>query len=208
MNSLDPSNSNSLPAANSLPATANLPTAMQGQDPLAQLQDIHVPAEIGIWPPAWGWWLLAILIISTISVLVFLIRRNQSRNAYRKLALAELTKCEAGIDKSQSSEYLQTISILLRRTSISGFGEHFNLSLKGEDWLQWLDAQCKDSNSQFTQGVGRVLLTGPYQKSPEFNRTELHELVAQWIKKHRNQWQRKTTSAPAQVTPKEAAQHA
>lgn len=161
------------------------------QDPLAQLQDIHLPAEIGLWPPAWGWWLLLVISITTISAAIFFIKRKKSRNAYRALATKELIKIQQQYSDKQNSEYLQALSIILRRTALSGFGNLFNASLKGDEWLQWLDAQCAKTNQQFSQGVGRVLLIGPYQKSPEFNRNELHKLCALWISEHRNQWQHK-----------------
>lgn len=159
------------------------------QDPLAQLQDIHLPAEIGLWPPAWGWWLLLIVSIAVVSALVFFIKRKKSRNAYRALAIKELTKINQQYSEEQNSEYLQAVSIILRRTALSGFGNQFNASLKGDDWLQWLDEQSPKTNHQFSQGVGRVLLIGPYQKSPQFDRNELQKLCALWINEHRNQWQ-------------------
>lgn len=168
------------------PSTSSQQT---GQDPLAQLQDIHLPAEIGLWPPAWGWWLLLVLSIAIISALGFFIKRKKSRNAYRALAKKELIKIQQEYSDEQNSEYLQAVSIVLRRTALSGFGNLFNASLKGDEWLQWLDVQCAKTNRQFSQGVGRVLLIGPYQKSPQFDRTELHRLCALWISEHRNQWQ-------------------
>lgn len=180
------------------------------QDPLAQLQDIHLPAEIGLWPPAWGWWLLLILSIAIISALLFFIKRKKSRNAYRPLASKELLKIKQQYSNEQNSEYLQAVSIILRRTALSGFGQHFNASLKGEDWLQWLDSQCAKTNHQFSQGVGRVLLIGPYQKSPEFDRNELHTLCALWINEHRNQWQQRPKEKIRTKTEKnsEAKNHA
>ena len=159
------------------------------QDPLAQLQDIHLPAEIGLWPPAWGWWLLLVLTIAAIGALVFFLKRKKSRNAYRAFATKELAKINQQYSDEQNSEYLQAVSIILRRTALSGFGSLFNASLKGDEWLQWLDTQCAKTNHQFEHGVGRVLLIGPYQKSPEFNRNELHKLCGLWISEHRNQWQ-------------------
>ena len=36
---------------------------MNPQDPLSQLKDIHLPATGGFWPPAPGWWLLALILL-------------------------------------------------------------------------------------------------------------------------------------------------
>jgi len=172
------------------PSSQNIsPQTGAAQDPLAQLQDIHVPADIGIWPPAWGWWVLLILVFVSIFALVFFINRKKNRNAYRALAIAELNNIQATYSAEQNSEYLQALSIILRRTALSGFGSRFNASLKGNEWLEWLDAQCAKTKHQFSQGVGVALLTGPYQKSPEFDRNELHNLSMLWVKEHRNQWQ-------------------
>lgn len=165
------------------------PQASAAQDPLAQLHDIHVPADIGIWPPAWGWWVLLAIIIVSLYALVFFIKRKKSRNAYRALAIAELNTIQTTYSPEQNSEYLQALSVILRRTALSSFDSQFNASLKGIEWLEWLDAQCAKTKQQFSQGVGVALLAGPYQKSPEFNRDELHNLSLVWIKEHRNQWQ-------------------
>jgi len=183
------------------------PTTAPAQDPLAQLQDIHLPAEIGLWPPAWGWWVLALLIIATVSALVFFIKRKISRNAYRTIAIAELNSIHKKYGSDQSSEYLQNLSIILRRTALSGFGSQFNASLKGHEWLQWLDEQCTKTNLQFSQGVGAALLIGPYQKNPEFNRDELHKLSLIWVNEHRNQWQRSSKKKSKKIDATSEANH-
>ena len=184
-----------------------LPTTAPAQDPLAQLQDIHLPAEIGLWPPAWGLWVLALLIIATVSALVFFIKRKISRNAYRTIAIAELNSIHKKYGSDQSSEYLQNLSIILRRTALSGFGSQFNASLKGHEWLQWLDEQCTKTNLQFSQGVGAALLIGPYQKNPEFNRDELHKLSLIWVNEHRNQWQRSSKKKSKKIDATSEANH-
>lgn len=166
------------------------PTQASAADPLAELKDIHLPADIGLWPPAWGWWLLLISAIVAVALLVFFIRRHRLRNAYRAQAIAELNTSAQQFGDNHNAEYLQALSVILRRTALSGFGNHFNASLKGAEFLQWLDAQCSTTQLQFSQGEGKALLLGPYQKNPEFNRTALHKLSILWIKEHRNQWQR------------------
>ena len=190
MNSQDPSQ---IVSQGSMP-----PTNPSVPDPLAELQDIHLPAEIGLWPPAWGWWLLLVVVIVCVASLGFLIKRNKSRNAYRALAIAELNNSFKQYSDEQNSEYLQALSVILRRTALSGFGNQFNASLKGHDFLQWLDEQCTKTHSQFSQGVGTALLIGPYQRNPEFDRVALHQLSLLWIKEHRNQWQRTKKSQEIQ----------
>ncbi len=170
------------------------------QDPLAQLQDIHLPDAIGLWPPAWGWWLLLVVIIVALGSIIYFLRRHKSRNAYRALALAELHAIQTQYSVEKNSEYLQAISILLRRVALSGFGAEFNASLKGGDWLLWLDAQSKKASADFSEGVGRALLIGPYQKNPEFDRIALHKLGEKWIQEHRNQWQKKSNTTTKKNT--------
>jgi hypothetical protein len=164
-------------------------TGPQAQDPLAQLQDIHLPPEIGLWPPAWGWWFLAALAIALLSTLVFVVRRQRRRNRYRQQALAELRELNRS-GPEQNGEWLQALSILLRRTAIAGCGPQFDTGLKAEAWLQWLDERCPACKQQFSQGAGTALLVGPYQKHPDCDRTALSQLAQTWIRQHRNQWQK------------------
>lgn len=174
----------------------NPQTPSSAPDPLAALQDIHLPEAIGLWPPAWGWWLLLFVVVATVASIIYFVRRNRSRNAYRALALKELATIKQQYDENKDAEYLQAISILLRRTALSGFGTTFNASIKGEEWLRWLDAQNSKPGTDFSQGVGRALLIGPYQKNPEFDRNALHKIVEKWIQYHRNQWQKKSAPTP------------
>ncbi|HWV14287.1 MAG TPA: DUF4381 domain-containing protein [Cellvibrio sp.] len=168
---------------------------LAAQDPLAQLQDIHLPAAIGLWPPAWGWWLLLIAVILILATSIFFLRRRRLRNAYRPLALRELQKIQQQFDPQKSAEYLQAISLLLRRTALSGFAAQFNSSLKGEEWLQWLDQQNPKAKYPFASDAGRVLLIGPYQKQPSIDAAQLHNIVEAWILQHRNQWQQKPANS-------------
>lgn len=180
---------------------ASTPQANNLSDPLAQLKDIHLPAEIGLWPPAWGWWLLVLFIIGSTATILFLLRRHKSRNAYRATALKELDNLQRELNENQAADYLQGLSIILRRTAITGCGKHFNPSINGQEWLEWLDSCCHQTKQQFSQGIGTVLLHGRYQKSPEFDRSQLHRLCVMWIQTHRNQWQLKQQSSPTQERP-------
>jgi hypothetical protein len=177
---------------------------LKGQDPLAQLEDIRLPEAISAWPPAWGWWLLALIVIGTVWAVVFIVRRHRLRNAYRVSALLELDHIYKAFNPEKKSDYLQAISILLRRTAISGHGDYFDASIKGETWLSWLDAQNTKKSMRFSDTAGKALLIGPYQRAPEFDQLELYTLTKHWIQHHRNQWQQK---AKTKIEMNEAVSH-
>ncbi|MBL4826389.1 MAG: DUF4381 domain-containing protein [Spongiibacteraceae bacterium] len=154
---------------------------MPEQDPLAQLRDIHLPNAISAWPPAPGWWILALIILTLLSgAIVFFYKRYQ-KNRYRRLALAALDQL------NQNDNYpifLQNLNALLKQTALAAKPTNNIASLSGKQWLEFLD---KSSNTHdFSEGVGAVLLDGPYKPTPPTkNINQLQELSKRWIKRHR-----------------------
>lgn len=175
---------------------------MEQTDPLAQLKDIHLPDPVGLWPLAWGWWLLLVAIILTVAVGMILLRRKQARNRYRALARVELERAKLIFEQDKdTASYLQHVSIILRRAALTGCGDSYHANLSGEAWLQWLDDQYSARQKNFTAGPGRVLLLGPYQKAPEADVESLHKLALEWLAQHRNQWQKKHSSVKKNSAP-------
>ncbi len=155
---------------------------MPEQDPLAQLRDIHLPEAIGFWPPAPGWWLLAILLLALLCYGYLTLRRRQQRNRYRKLALAELVSLQK---LDSNSEYLKQVNQLLKKTAIAAQPALPVAGLSGQPWLNFLDVT--GSTTGFSQGAGQVLATGPYSNPDavkDTDRISLHLLCQQWIKQH------------------------
>ena len=58
-------------------------------NPLA-LKDIHVPEQITNYPLAYGWWILAALIVLALVITVIKIRKSAKRNQVKKQALTQL----------------------------------------------------------------------------------------------------------------------
>jgi hypothetical protein len=173
--------------------------------PLDQLADIHLPASVSWWPLAIGWWILFAIILIGIGG-YFYWRKKQLRNHYRQVATTELQAAFAQLkaDPNNTAGYLQSVSLILRRTALTAQPTNFHSDVKGEEWLRWLDENCPalpqgkpatTSQQNFSAGVGRALLIGPYQKCPEFDQEALHSLCLLWIAKHRNRWQ-KNVQAP------------
>ena len=145
-------------------------------DPLDALRPLHAPLPVSWWPPALGWWVLAVVII----VLLVLWYRHWQRMAPQRAALRELKQLE----KHHKSEpqLVATLNALLKRYALVCWPSSTVASLTGEQWLQFLDAH--GGNGQFNQGCGRLLATSPYRDEP-LPQDELVLLIRRWIKKNR-----------------------
>jgi len=154
--------------------------------PLDQLADIHLPTGVSWWPLAPGWWiLLGLLVIAAIGA--YLWRRRTAQNAYRVIAQHQLAGIYADYQQTQNAAaYLQALSLLLRRTALTAYPHSFNASIKGNDWLMWLDSVCPALSEKFSGDIGQLLLSSVYQKNPQIDVSGLQELSSQWINLHRN----------------------
>ncbi|MEN0035984.1 MAG: DUF4381 domain-containing protein [Cellvibrio sp.] len=173
--------------------------------PLDQLADIHLPDGVSWWPLAPGWWiLLALLVVAAIGFLIW--RRRKQQNHYRTLALQELDAIYARYNEAQdAAAYLQALSVLLRRTALTAYPRSFNASIKGVEWLSWLDAVCPALDNKFSGELGQSLLNNIYQKNPQIDALGLQQLSAAWINQHRNH--RQKIPAAKKVTPATEANH-
>ncbi|MEM1244585.1 MAG: DUF4381 domain-containing protein, partial [Pseudomonadota bacterium] len=52
--------------------------------------------------------------------------------------------------------------------------------LTGINWLNFLDKTGK--TNQFSQGIGKVFLTGPYEKLVKTDVKRLESIIIKWIK--------------------------
>lgn len=165
--------------------------------PLDQLADIHLPDAVSWWPLAPGWWiLLALIIVAGIGFFIW--RQRKRQNHYRVVAQQELAIIYANYQQSQdAANYLHAISVLLRRTALTAYPSGFNASIKGQDWLNWLDAVCPGLNGKFSSDLGQSLLSSAYQKNPHIDAASLQQLCTDWISQHRNYRQKLSTSKKA-----------
>lgn len=149
------------------------------------LRDIHLPEAISGWPPALGWWLLAVLIPFLIGFMYwlykFLTRKTAIKTARKALAAI---KQDTGKDNSKK---LGEISILIRRVSISLAPRNEAAGLTGRAWLSYLDSSLK-KGKPFSEGIGRYLSDAPYRKEApaEMDLDQLIGLCEDWLKAQAN----------------------
>jgi hypothetical protein len=156
---------------------------MNSPDPLAQLRDIHLPGPISWWPPAPGWWILALILALALVVSIKFIIRHFRRNRYRKEALQELQKINVNMEGLSTRDNVEQLAMLLRRVAIHTCGRETVASLVGQAWLRFLDS--KGNTKQFTAGPGRVLADGHYQPHLETDLDQLSQLIEKWIRRSR-----------------------
>lgn len=141
---------------------------------LEQLKDLHLPAEVSVFPLATGWYCLIIFLFAIFAggLFIFWKRRNnkrQQQNIYKMLG---------AIESANSSEALTETSILIKRVAIMKFPEQKPQMLFGEQLLLFLDETGK--TTEFTTGDGRNLLM-IYQKQSIQNPEKFFALIRKWL---------------------------
>lgn len=149
------------------------------------LRDLHLPDTYLWWPLAIGWWFVIAMLLGVIigfGIFYYVKKKNKMQHCTITYALGVLKR----LSKENNKSILIThISRLLRRVCISLYGRRQVAGLTGERWLRFLDRKGK--TTAFTEGVGRILVAFPYQKTVDYPRQELLLLVQQWLQNQRSQ---------------------
>ena len=127
------------------------------------LRDLHLPAEIGWWPLAPGWWLVITLALIGIVLLARRVLAARKLGAARRYALRELERFATEYRRDNDAlNFGARLSALLRRTMLAYAPRQDVAGLTGEDWLCWLDQDL--DKPVFQSGPGRSLIELPYRK--------------------------------------------
>lgn len=169
---------------------------------LEQLRDIHVPAELGWWPPAIGWWVLALIMGFIIYKLARHLIQRQRLNYYKKQALMELSQqFDQWQQNDNDTQYLQGTHALLGRICLHLENGRPLSTLTGQ---QWIDELNRYSAQQLDQESAVALTQATYRKEPAVDVQALHKNVGHWIKHHKraplNSPIEKAKSNPSQVS--------
>lgn len=147
------------------------------------LRDIHLPEAVGWWPPAYGWWLLAGGLLIAALVLAWRYRSHYRERAALRGFKAVSRSLAAG---GAPAECIQRISMILRRFAMSVAGPRPVAGLTGEAWLGFLDSRWP--RDEFSAGIGRVLIYGPYAPPERISAGDvsaLNALCMDWVRAQR-----------------------
>ncbi|WDE13316.1 DUF4381 domain-containing protein [Thalassomonas haliotis] len=145
-------------------------------DPLAQLQDIHLPQQVHNYPLAPGWWVLLILISIITAVLLYKAVKAWRLNKQKRFALRQL-------NQSPIPNNAQIIAIL-KWTTMSYFPRKTSASLFGRKFQQFLTEQLPQKHQQaFTEQCGDAFEHLYQKESGDDSNIALSQAAILWLKK-------------------------
>ena len=148
-------------------------------DPLHELRDVHMPDPVSWWPPAFGWWMVIVVLVILVSLVLWAIAHRQ-RTRPRRIALAQLEQVKQQYAEHSDDQWATTeVSHLLRRYALAVFSRSHVAGLSGQSWLKFLDHA--GGTNQFSSGPGQSLRSGPYQSCGSVSAADLLPLVERWI---------------------------
>ena len=147
-------------------------------DALAGLRDYHLPEPMPWWPPAPGWWLLA-LGAALLALLLWLRHRRRRAQARAPLlALRELARLRERWQRDgDDTAFVRELAQLIRRYAISRWPADDAAGLTGADWRGYLAQKCADApapvRAALDGALGEAVTRWPYQPCPAQTSTEL-----------------------------------
>lgn len=116
-------------------------------DPLQQLKDVHLPAEPSWWPPAPGWWLLALALVALALFAWRQLRGWQARRQPHLLAarLHEQLVSDLQAGTLEPERYVHEANALLKRIMLHARQEASAAALSGDAWLSRLQALAPET---------------------------------------------------------------
>lgn len=147
------------------------------------LRDIHLPGPVDWWPLAYGWWLLLGSVVIAL-IAVWLRRRSRFRERAALKGLKAVAKALAG--GRAPAWCIQQISMTMRRFAMSSSRGVPVAGLTGDQWLRFLDSRWE--RDEFSEGIGRVLIYGPYAPAERVSADDvgaLNALCIDWVRAQR-----------------------
>lgn len=145
-------------------------------DVLEQLRDIQPPPPSGLWPLAPGWWILAALVLVTLTVVAVLGWRRHRRRAPKRAALARLARHT--VPEHPGPDWFASLNRLLKEAAIARHPGDQPAGLSGKQWSGFLARTSGDPDRPWQQ-----LVNASYRPQSELSPAEALQLADYWIRR-------------------------
>ena len=150
----------------------------EAQDLLAQLRDIHAAPTPSWWPPAPGWWLLALLLAVALAWLARRVLAAVRVRRRRRELERQLERIGERHDPAREPRaWLAEVNQLLKTVALRAFPREGCAPLEGERWVSFLREHGGAEPLA-------VLARGPYEPRPEFEPDAVRDAARRWIGSH------------------------
>lgn len=159
---------------------------MDSEELLSQLADIHLPEPVSFWPPAPGWWVLAVLLLIAVALLVRHLMKLLEKQKICQYALAELDRClqhlsDSGADQDAARlHYINEVNSVLRRVALVHFPRSNVASLGGAAWVDFI--REKGDSSLLDEDLAKALSHGRFQPRCDVDADALNALGHAWVR--------------------------
>jgi len=141
-------------------------------DPLAQLSDIHLPADIHSYPIAPGWWVLAGVCLALLIYGALKLRRSILKNKAKKAALKQLS----------STTEVGAIIALLKWAALQYFPRQQVANLTGSNFKAFLVASLPIKHQQkFSELSGEHFTQVYHHEAASKTSAELSAATKLWL---------------------------
>ena len=161
---------------NSSPVTAPMQTNTPAVNPL-DLHDIHVPEQISNFPVAYGWWILAALVLLFMVMLLIKWRQRAKLKRHQQQAILQL---QANPNMNNSD-----VIALLKWTAMQYFPRHQLAKIYGEQFQSFLNSKLLEKHQpQFHKLAGNCFIEQykVNEHNNHDNSENLHQAALLWLK--------------------------
>ena len=159
---------------------------MDSEELLAQLADIHLPEPVSFWPPAPGWWALAVLLLVALFFAGRWWSRRHARRQIYQHAMAELDNCmlryaeQDGEPQQRKLDYINAVNSVLRRVALVHFPDSSAASLSGPEWVDFI--RKTGDSSGLDDDLAAALSFGRFQTECDVDVDALNAFGRSWLK--------------------------
>jgi hypothetical protein len=147
---------------------------------LDQLQDIHAAGSPLWWPPAIGWWVLALAALLLLAVAIRFLKRKLAARKRRHEWLRALDAISQELDPQRDAhQYLAGLNRLFRAVALKAFPGTGCAGLQGEEWVIFISSLLPENTDDSSLSA---LARGPYEPVPHFDVQALYEHARTWVR--------------------------
>ncbi len=150
---------------------------------LAQLKDIHIPVDPHWWPPAPGWWLLAVLLFGFVFYLFSLVASIRCRAKMKQRAMAELDHIAQQAESQPASWGHHQLALLMKRVAREAFPDNHIAAFDQRQWKEFLSSTPVKSD-RFDSDLITQSQQAAYQANPKQLSHSTIEACRAWIQIH------------------------